>query len=89
MTANEPLQFAPVDWEQTINSLTNSERDVLRRQLEGLATCAGKLAAYLDERHGNGCGDQGHLKAVKAANRAGKKIWCGAFGYNGFHNLTI
>jgi hypothetical protein len=38
----------------------------------------------MDERHGYGCGDQGHKKAVNQANRNGKIVWMKVFGYNGY-----
>jgi len=53
-------------------------------ELEYLSKRAGMIAAYLNERHGHGCGDQGHEKAIKEMNRVGKTIWMKAFGYNGF-----
>ena len=61
----------------------------LRQELEGLALRAAMMAAYIDEREGHGCGDQGHQKALKAMNRAGKIIWTKAFGYNAFHDLSF
>lgn len=57
--------------------------------LEHIAKRAGMMAAYLEERDGYGCGDQGHKKAVKAMNRVGKIIHMKAFGYNAFHDLTF
>lgn len=83
------LHLAPVEWEATAERLTTDERDRLRQELELITERAGMFAAYLDERHGYGCGDQGHEKAIKAANKTGKIIWCKAFGYNGFTALAI
>lgn len=89
MKAQIMMKKAPVDWEKTVDKLTTRERDDLRRELEGISERAAMLAGYLDERHGYGCGDQGHEKAVKRANGNGKTVWMKAFGYNGFHELTI
>jgi hypothetical protein len=46
------------------------------------ATRSAFIAAYLGERYGYGCGDQGHGKALKAANRAARLTHCEALGYN-------
>lgn len=83
------MRLAPVDWEKAVDKLMIEERDEIRRELEGIAERAAMLAGYLDERHGYGCGDQGHSKAVKTANHHGKMVWMKTFGYNGFHPLTI
>ena len=80
---------APVDWERKVDKLTSKERDELRREFEGISLRAGELAAYIDQRHGFGCGDQGHGKAVKAMMKAGHVIWCKAFGYNAFHDFSF
>ncbi len=89
MKAQELMQLAPVDWEKTVDGISTRERDDLRRELEGIGERAASLAGYLDERHGYGCGDQGHRKAVKKANRNGRMVWVKVFGYNAFHDLTI
>jgi len=89
MTAQDLMALAPIDWEKTVDGLSISERGELSRKLEGISARAAVLAGYLDERHGYGCGDQGHKKAVRRANRNGKTVWIGAFGYNGYHDLTI
>lgn len=54
-----------------------------------IAMRAGQMARYFDERHGYGCGDQGHDKAVKSLNKAGKAIWCKAFGYNEYLDINF
>ena len=63
--------------------------DETKRQLEAISERAGMMAAYLEERHGYGCGDQGHETAIKSMNRAGKNIHCKVFGYNAFHELSF
>jgi hypothetical protein len=47
------------------------------------------MAAYILERDGYGCGDQGHENAIKRMNKTGKTIWMTAFGYNAFHPLSF
>ena len=84
MTAKKLMETAPVDWEKAVDKIPTRQRDELRRQLEGIAERAAVLAGYMDERHGYGCGDQGHKKAVKQANRNGKMVWMKVFGYNGY-----
>jgi hypothetical protein len=84
MTAKKLMATAPVDWEKAVDKILTRQRDELRRQLEGIAERAAVLAGYMDERHGYGCGDQGHKKAVKQANRNGKMVWMKVFGYNGY-----
>lgn len=69
------------------NNIKNKQE--LIQHLEELSKRAGMIAAYLSEREGYGCGDQGHEKAIKAMNKAGKTIWCKAFGYNAFHDLSF
>ena len=62
--------------------------DEARRELEALAKRAAFLATYVDERIGGGCGDQGHAKAVKSANRTAKAVRK-AFGYTEYHEVQI
>lgn len=89
MKAKTLLNKAAVDWEKAVDRLSSSERDSLRRELEGMSLRAAMLGAYLDYRHGFGCGDQGHGSAVKRMNRAGRLVWRKVFGYNAFHDLSI
>jgi hypothetical protein len=83
------MDRAPVEWQAAFDAMPEADRDKVRRSLEGTAERAAMLAAYADARAGAGYGDQGHKAAVKAANKAGRLVWCKAFGYNGFHELTI
>ena len=83
------MDSAPVDWEQTFDAMTEAEREATRRELEGSAYRAAMLAAYADKRAGY-CGhDRGHRAALKAANRAGRIIWCKVFGYNSHWDLSV
>lgn len=87
MTAKEVLRRAYVDLPALCQNMKNM--DEVRRELEGISLRAGEMAAYIDERHGYGCGDQGHDKALKRMNKVGRTIWMKAFGYNAFHDLSF
>jgi hypothetical protein len=54
--------------------MTDDEKRQLGDHFEGLAVNAARIAAYLEQRHGSGCGDQGHEKAVKEQNRVARKV---------------
>jgi hypothetical protein len=81
--------LAPIDWEETVDGMSTSERSETCKELESIARQAAMCAGYIDMRHGHGCGDQGHNAAMKEANRIGKIIWMKAFGYNAFRNIVI
>ena len=49
--------------------------------LDAIAERAARIAAYLEERGGEGNGDGGHDSAVKAANKAARRVRK-ARGYN-------
>jgi uncharacterized protein YcaQ len=67
----------------------NNKREIVQH-LEGIAERAAMMAAYIDEREGyGGCGDQGHKKALKAMNRAGKLVHLKVFGFMAFHDLSF
>jgi len=83
------MKRAPVHWEKTVDRLNTKDRDYLRRDLEELSKRVAMLAGYLDQRHGYGCGDQGHAKAVKQMNRNGKMVWMKVFGYNAYHDINV
>ena len=89
VTHSELLDMAPADLQYAVDSMTKAERQKAERYLEGIAYRAAGFAAYLGERCGHGCGDQGHERAVKAANKARKAVWCGAFGYNECPRLSF
>ena len=76
-----------VDLECICKNMENKQQ--IMRLLEGIAINAGMTAAYIMERDGYGCGDQGHRKAVRSLNKAGKIIWTKAFGYNAYHDLSF
>ena len=58
------------DLQEFTDGLTTEERRLLAEQCERIATHAGFVAKYIEERYGYGCGDQGHEDALKAANKA-------------------
>jgi len=76
------LQMAPIGVQAYVDNLASEKRDQCRRDMEGIAYFAAAYAAYLDERHGHGCGDQGHKDADKAALKAARITWTKVFGYN-------
>lgn len=75
--------FVDLPW---ICAEMKNKQDV-RKLLEEISKRAGMMAAYIDQREGFGCGDQGHDKALKEMNKVGKIIWMKAFGYNGYYDL--
>jgi hypothetical protein len=83
------LSIAPIEYRSCIEKMPRQDMEGAQRLLEGLAERAAMLAGYLDERHGYGCGDQGHEKAVKTMNKYGRTVWMKIFGYNGYHELNI
>jgi hypothetical protein len=89
MKAQTIMRRPPVEWGKTVNRMKTDDRRELARELEEISRRAAMLAEYLNERYGYGCGDQGHKKGVKSANKAGQKVWCGAFGYNAHHDFSF
>lgn len=101
-TALDLLNAAPVDWELIADrwlarspgighlpALGNRPRlDDTVRSLEAIAARAAMLATYLDNREGHGCGDQGHVDSLKAANRVNAKVRK-ALGYQTTHALRV
>ena len=74
---------------EEIEKMAESEKDSLRRKLEGIALRAAAMAAYIDYRQSHGASDQGHKKALKNLNRVRKLIWIKGFGYNAKHDLNF
>lgn len=77
------------DLDKIASGMMPEQRRYVSDSLERIAMRAGQMARYFDERHGYGCGDQGHDKAVKSLNKAGKAIWCKAFGYNEYLDINF
>jgi phosphopantothenate synthetase len=86
-TRDKILRAPFVDLPSLCQNMKNMQE--LEHELEALSVRAGMMAAYIGERHGYGCGDQGHNKALKAMNKAGKAIHVKAFGYNAFNDLSF
>ena len=83
------LQLAPVEFDAYCSDPAN--RDRLQRmgnELEGIAIGAARLVAYMRQREGMGCGDQGHEEAVDESNRVVHKLR-NAFGYNITHPINF
>lgn len=64
------LSLQPKEWPAAVEKLSGVERDDLARRLADFAQSAAWLSAYAEQRHGCGCGDQGHGDAVDSAKRA-------------------
>ena len=82
------LKAAPVDFDRLAERMTTEERGEVTRELEAIAAGAAFAAGYFSARYGEGCGDQGHVYAVKCANRA-KRLARGAFGYDVTPGVTF
>lgn len=65
---------APVEWEALADGLGETERAVVARQYEVMALHLIRFAEYMNQRHGYGCGDQGHKAAVKEQNRVANRV---------------
>ena len=89
MNIKRLLAKAPIEWQKAVDRMSRSERNDAARAFEGIAKRAAMLAGYLDERHGYGCGDQGHDKGVETANENAQKVWCKVFGYNAYHEIRF
>jgi len=76
------FNLAPVEFEKFVDKLKTDERRELVEELEGIAIQATFAAAYVEQRFGNGNGDQGHEDAAKAANKARRQLRCDVIGYN-------
>lgn len=83
------LTLPPVLVRAAVEAMSTAQRRDVSHFLERLAERAAWLATYLEERTGYGCGDQGHEQAVRNANRAGRAVWCKAFGYNAHAELRV
>lgn len=82
------LTLAPVDLQEHVNGLSTEERRSLCEQIEVISDRAAFVSQYLGERHGYGCGDQGHDDAVKAANKARRKVR-NAFGFDRTTDIKV
>ena len=78
-----------IEMQTEIENMPESEKDQIRRELEGIALRAAEMAAYIDYRQSHGASDQGHKKALKNLNRVGKLVWVKGFGYNARHDCSF
>lgn len=73
-TTEELLALPMVEWEQAAGKYDDGTlagmSDILDSRIQRMA----RLRAYVDYRGGLGCGDHGHLDAVKGQNRLVAKI---------------
>lgn len=72
--ATKCLNTAPVDLQAMADRLTGEDKRQIEETLSGLVQMAAWKWAYINERYGSGCGDQGHDDAVKEANRVLTKV---------------
>lgn len=89
MDAKQLLTLAPVDWQRTVEAMSMKDREKVTRELQGIAERAAMLATYVDTRSIAGTYDNGHDRAIKAANQTGQLVWCKGFGYNAHHGVTV
>jgi hypothetical protein len=88
-TALTMMSLALAAWQGTVDIMSPTVRRELAIELEAIAERAAMLAEYLNERHGAGCGDQGHQQAMRKANKAGQAVHMKVFGYNAYHDLRV
>lgn len=85
ITATEAInamkKYPASKWERWADGMTMEQRRAYVYMLGEIAARAAWMAAYLDSRHGSGCGDQGHAQAVKDSNKVLAKVRK-AFGYD-------
>ena len=89
MNAQDFMMLAPAKIEAAADFMNTVECRDIAKELESLATRAAERAAYLEERYGYGCGDQGHQKAATRFNRAGRMVHCKVFRHNAFVGCNI
>ena len=90
MTAEEIInKVALIDLPELVESISESEKEDMRRNLEGLAMRAAEMAAYIDCRQTHGASDEGHKKAIKNLNRVAKLLWVKGFGYNDVSKVSF
>jgi hypothetical protein len=53
---------------------TRARMEDVVNELDAIIEHAARPRGYLEMRHGNGCGDQGHASAVKESNKLVAKI---------------
>ena len=90
MKAEEMVrQLALTKLPEMVESMSEREKDNLRKQLEFMSMRSAQIAAYIDCRQNHGASDQGHDKAVKNVNRVSKLLWTKGFEYNDWHKISF
>lgn len=56
-------------WESLLSKLDTHDTQQLEHELSSLIQRATLLEAYVSHRFNTGCGDQGHMKSAKKANK--------------------
>lgn len=69
MNATRYLNKPPVDWDRCFSRMNSSEMMTLQDELGRIAQAAARMSAYLTMRGAAGCGDHGHVAAVKHSNK--------------------
>lgn len=64
----------PVGFQSSDSDRNRGTMDDAIRQLDGMIQALVRFRAYLDERYGHGCGDQGHASAVQNQNTIVAKV---------------
>ena len=83
------LELAPVEFDAFCSDPANRAKlPSLEQAVEGIAFGCARLAAYIGQRDGHGCGDQGHGRAVRESNKVVAKVRR-ALGYNVTHSLSF
>ena len=65
----ELLNAPPNEWEERASKLNDMEKQDVEHDLSALIQRATLLESYVSHRWNTGCGDQGHNKAAKKANK--------------------
>jgi hypothetical protein len=89
MNVSEFLAIPPAEIQSAVEKMSDIEKHDMMSKLAHVAARAAEYHAYVGERYGYGCGDQGHKSAVKEMNKVGKKVWCNAMGFNAYIPLNI
>lgn len=67
-------KYPPVVWERLVDRMPSAQRESWIEALEDLAIQSAWMAAYFEARYWSGCGDQGHLHAMRKSNKIRAKI---------------
>jgi hypothetical protein len=82
------LRTPPVKFQKLADSIPEGDKDEFIRELDRIIAHATRLAVYVGERYGYGCGDQGHAQGVKKSNKVVAAVRK-ALGYHGTFGLSF